>query len=204
VLQPQIGVSYEAGMMWQNQQHQVQINLYDLRLNHEIAFDPTQTVDEPFGSYRNFGLTERRGFSISDMYQWNDKIAFDAQFNYVYPHFLSIYEGKQIPAVPRVTANAGWRYALNDHWRARYNALYTGERYASEDVMNIGKQLPGYWLHAIALQYLYQALEVSFSIDNLFNQTYSAYTLFDSTSNTNTYYPGAGRLYLLTLKWNIE
>lgn len=205
ILQPQTGLSYEAGLVWHNQQHQVQFNLYDLRLHNEIAFNPTQTDTEPFGSFDNFDLTERRGFSLSDVYQWNDKFTIDGQVNYVDPRFRSgLFSGKQIPAVPRVTANAGWRYALSEHWRLRHNLLYTGKRYASEDLLNSGKQLSGYWLQGVALQYLYQALEVSFSIDNLFNQIYPAYTVFNANNNTNTYYPGAGRSYLLTLKWNIE
>jgi outer membrane receptor protein involved in Fe transport len=106
--------------------------------------------------------------------------------------------------VPQVTANAGWRYRLNEYWRVRYNALYTGQRYASDDVLNEGRQLSAYWLHSAAVQFIYQSLEVSFSVENLFNQTFPAYTLFNADSNTNTYYPGAGRSYLLTLKWNIE
>jgi len=205
VLQPQTGVSYEAGLVWQNQQHQVQFNLYDLRLRNEIAFDPTQSLTNPFGSLRNFDDTDRLGFSLSDVYRLNDQLTLDAQFNFVNPTFHSgEFAGKQIPAVPQLTANAGWHYALNEQWRLRHNILYTGKRYASEDVMNMGKQLPSYWLHGVALQYVYQAIELSLSADNIFNQKYSTYTLFNTINQSNTYYPGAGRSYLLTLKWNIE
>jgi len=205
IIEPQTGVSYEAGLVFKNQQHEIQFNVYDLRLNNEIAFNATQTDTNPFGSLQNFDPTERRGFSLGDSYHWNHKLTFDAQFNYVDPKFMSgEFKGKQIPAVPRITANAGWRYAINDDWRFRHHILYTGKRYASEDLMNVTRQIPGYWLQGVALQYTYHTLELSMSVENLFNQKFSTYTIYNTFKHENIYYPGAGRNYLLTLKWNFE
>ena len=204
-LQVQTGVSYESGVQWQTAKQQTQLSIYELQLHDEIAFDPTQTAAAPFGLYRNFAETERRGVTLADTYQLTERINLDGQINYVAARFATGENaGKHIPAVPDLNANASIRYHFAPHWQTRYSAFYTGNRYASEDVANTGKKLPGYWLNSVAIQYMLPAREVSVEINNLFNTLYPTYTLFDPTSGTNTYYPGAGRNILLTFKLMID
>jgi iron complex outermembrane receptor protein len=205
VLQTQTGVSYEAGITRNTDKQKSQLNLYQLELNHEIAFDPTQTPEQPFGQYRNFETTRRRGITLTEYYRLTPEFALDAQINYVDPRFASgPFSGKRIPAVPSYTANAGVNYDFIENWRVKYSALYTGARFASLDDANIGKRLGGYWISTIALQYIRKSFDVSFEIDNMFNQKYSTYTLFTAPSNSYLYYPGAGRSYLLTIKTSID
>ncbi len=204
-LQTQTGTSYETGAEWNNEKQRMQINFYQLQLQHEIAFDATQTATQPFGSFRNFDTTLRRGATFTERYQFTSKLAYDMQINYVNPRLTSgIYSGNLIPAVPTLNANAGLRYQFLPHWQAQYLAVYTGKRYASDDVANRGKMLPGYWLNSVALNYMLGSLNASVEVNNLFNQTYSAYTLYDAASHSNTYYPGAGRSYLLTIKLALD
>lgn len=204
-LQPQIGVSYEAGMTRKTERQKTQLNIYQLDLNNEIAFDPTQTLLQPFGQFRNFEKTRRRGITLTEYYRLTSKVALDSQINYVNARFASgVFSGKQIPAVPAYTANAGLIYDFIENWRVKYSALYTGARFASQDDDNLGKRQTGYWINTVALQYVRKSYDVSFEVGNVFNQAYPTFTLFNASANTYLYYPGAGRSYLLTFKTSID
>lgn len=204
-LQPQTGVSYETGVVWTTEKQKAQLNIYRLQLHNEIAFDPTQTPSEPMGTFENFAPTQRDGVTLTEYYKLTPKLILNSQFNYVKPKFSSgQFSGNIIPAVPEINANAGVSYEFIENWRAKYSALYTGSRYASLDVENIGKKQPGYWLNTVALQYIRKSFDVSFEVDNVFNQRYSAYTVFNPMKHTCAYYPGAGRSYLLTIKTSID
>lgn len=204
-LNPQTGVSYEAGSIWTTQRQVAQINVYQLQLKNEIAFDPTPTLSDPFGTFQNFKNTLRRGITLTERYQLTPKTCFNAQFNYVDARFTSgPFSGKFIPAVSAINSNLGITYLFTPHWQGQYDALYTGSRYPSNDLNNIGKKLPGYWLNSVAIQYMLNALIASVSVANLFNQSYSTYTLFDPETGTNTFYPGTGRSFLVTIKANVS
>lgn len=205
VLLPQTGVSYETGWIYQNAQHKIEMNLYDLRLQHEIIFDPTETLLQPFGSFQNVDPTDRRGISLSDTWKVKENITLDAQLNYVNARFMNgVYQNNLIPAVPTWTGNVGLSRTWADHWRARYSLLFTGSRYASEDLANQGKRLPAYLLHNIALQYFNSFAEVSFEVGNVFDQRYPTYVVYNQQTKENTYYPGSGRYFLLTLKTSFD
>jgi iron complex outermembrane receptor protein len=201
----QTGTSYEVGGEWLTENLRSQINLYRLDLHNEIAFNPQQTHAEPFGAFNNLDRTIRYGITLTEFYRFTPRLNINSQWNYVNARFKAgMNAGKLIPAIPAITGNIGLDYSFSSHWQARYALLYTGSRIASEDVTNSGKNVPGYWLHDIAIQYVIKPIIVSFEITNLLNQPFSTYTYYNPVSKSNTYYPGTGRSYLLTLKVNID
>lgn len=200
-LQPQTGVSYETGATWTTEKQKLQLNLYELLLHHEIAFDPSQTLADPFGSFSNFDSTVRDGVTVTESIQALSTLNVYGQFNYVRARFnAGAFSGNTIPAVPAVTANAGLNYEFVPGWHAQYDALYTGSAYASEDEANVGNRLNGYWISSVTLQREWKHISASFEVGNIFNQSYSIYTLYNPDTHMNTYNPGAGRNCLLTLK----
>lgn len=200
-LQPQTGVSYELGSKWHSLRQTAQVSLYRLQLQNEIAYDPTQTAAAPFGSYSNFPETLRQGITLTELYHLTGKILLDGQFNYVDARFAAgVDEDNQIPAVPAINGNLGIGYGFRPHWQAKYTAIYTGSRYPSQDVDNVGSKLPSYWLSNIALQFLRKSTNLSFQVENIFNQRYPLFTVYTPSTQTNTFYPGAGRNFLLTAK----
>lgn len=204
-LKPQIGISYELGGEWKTERQQTQINIYQLMLNNEIGFNPTETDSEPFGSYNNFPRTIRKGITLTEYLMITNKLAINGQLNYVDARFAEgDFPGNQIPAVPSINGNIGINYELIPPWKMKYNVLYTGTSYASQNDENIGKKISGYWLNNITIQYVKKSFNVSFEVANLFNQRYSLFTLYDSFTQQNTYYPGTGRNYLLTLTVDID
>jgi iron complex outermembrane recepter protein len=204
-LQVQTGTSYETGSEWTSDKHTTKISLYRLALNNEIAFNPRQTMNQPFGAFTNLDQTLRHGISLAERYRLTSRASIDGQINYVNARFASgLFNGKRIPAVPAINGNAGFHYDWTDHWKTQYFLLYTGNRYPSEDVENASKKLPGYWLHDVALQYVMKSWIVSAEINNLLNKNYAAYAFYDAFTQTTSYYPAAGRNYSLTLKISID
>lgn len=204
-LRAQTGTSYETGAEWQAEKQRSQINIYRLELNNEIAFDPTQTSTQPIGTFNNLDKTIRQGISLSEIYRLTARITLNGQINYVNARFASgVNAGKSIPAVPAINSNVGLKYNLTDRWATQYTLLYTGSRYPSQDIANVSKQVPAYWLSDIALQYFMRSLVFSFEINNLFNKQYAGMVFYNTFLRQNKYYPAAGRNYLLTLKINID
>lgn len=204
-LQVQTGTSYESGVKWQTDKSTSQLSVYRLDLENEIAFNPQQTDIQPFGAFNNLDKTIRYGLSLAEQYQITSKTKLNGQINYVNARFASgSFSGNFIPAVPAINGNIGVTYNWTDQWITQYNLLYTGSRYASEDIQNIGKKVPAYWLNDVAIQYLIRSYILSFEIHNLLNKQYANYVFYDAYTHQNTYYPAAGRNLLLTLKINID
>ena len=204
-LKVQTGTSYEMNAQWKTEKHQSQFNLYRLQLNHEIAFDPSQTADQPFGAFNNLDQTLRYGLSLSHQFHLTSRATINGQVNYVNARFASgPFKGNFIPAVPAINANAGFLYDWTDHWAMQYTLLYTGSRYASEDIQNIGKKVWGYWLNDVALQYFIKSFIFSFEVHNIFNKQIANYAFYDAFTQQNSYYPAPLRNYLFTVKINID
>ena len=134
-----------------------------------------------------------------------EKFIINSQMNYVDARFVDgDFSHNQIPAVPKWNGNVGMQYEWIPHWKTKYSAIYTGNRYASLDDANASTPLPSYWLQNFTVQYVKKSLDVSFFIGNIFNQRYPLYTVYDAFTQQMTYYPGAGRNYLLTTRININ
>src|SRR5205085_9685425 len=86
-LRTQRGVSYETGMRFLNDDFEWKLGLYQLNLRDEIAFDPTQTPQTPFGSNENLDPTIRRGITLSGKDNITSKISIGGQYNYVDARF---------------------------------------------------------------------------------------------------------------------
>jgi len=204
-LKLQNGVSYEIGSKWTTEKLKAQVTVYRLNLNNEIAFNPSQTIDQPFGAYNNLDKTERTGLTLTDQYQLTKKIKINGQINFVSAKFVSgEFSGNNIPAVPSINGNLGLSYNWSDQLVTEYNLLYTGSRYASQDLRNIGSTIPAYWLSDVYIQYLIKSFVLSFEVHNLFNKKYVSYAYFNSYNEQNTYYPAAGINYQFTVKMNIN
>ncbi len=203
-LLPQTGTSYETGMNWNDDKSEFQLNLYRLDLQNELAFNPEQTPLQPFGAWSNFAPTQRNGVTVAETYHLSDPLKLNVQLNYVQPRFLNgNLAGNTIPAVPRITGNAGIDYQVHEDWQLKYFLTYTGSRYASDDINNTGPQLAHYWLNNAAAQYSKKNVVLSLEVMNLLNQTYVTYASYNASTNADIYYPAAGRNVMLTLKVNI-
>jgi iron complex outermembrane receptor protein len=200
-LKPQTGVSYETGFTWKGEQQKTQLSFYELQLQHEIAYDPTQSPTQPFGATSNFDPTLRRGMTLTEEIYLTPILSINGQINYVDAYFNEgPNAGNNIPAVPALNGNAGIDYQFLPHWRTRYDEFFTGTSYASNDIQNIGNKSQAYWIATWSLQYFFKKVNINVEINNIFNQRHALFTVYNVYSHENRYYPGLGRNYTLSVK----
>jgi outer membrane receptor protein involved in Fe transport len=70
--------------------------------------------------------------------------------------------------------------------------MYNGSAYASDDVSNIGQKAKAYWLSQWSLHYKKKNMSIYFQVNNIFNQPYAVFTVYDASTQNNSYYPGVG------------
>lgn len=201
-LRTQRGVSYETGAEWISNYAVGKINLYELLLRDEIAFDPTQTPTTPFGANQNLSPTKRYGLSLGGKIDLSDCLTIDSQYHYVNARFQNgLYSGKRIPLVPEHILRAGLLANYHEHWRLYAEAIYTGNQFAANDYANIAGRIGGYTLYNFNLQYHQRHFMATLRIDNAFNKAYYFYTVYRSFSNAQYFYPAPTRSVIFSVQY---
>ncbi len=203
-LRTQRGVSYESGIHLETNADIYNVSVYQLDLKDEIAYDPLQTPQTPFGSNQNLAPTQRQGLTFAANKHLAQTIAVDAQYNLVAATFRSgIYANKHIPLVAGNILHAGAQYDVSDNWHLYAEAIYTGSQYAANDYANITGQLGGYTTYGFNLRYTRKNLSASLRADNIFNKYYYFYSVYQSGMDTTFFYPAPTRNVVLTVAYGM-
>lgn len=201
-LRTQRGIAYETGVQMQNAIYSSAINLYQLDLRDEIAFDPTQTPEQPFGSNQNLSPTQRRGMSLSGKYQLFDQLSVDGQLNLVRAIFdTGINNNNRIPLVSEIILHAGLDYRINEFWHFYSEGLFNGNQYSANDYGNVAGAVGGFTTYNMNLGYERKTIRVAFRVNNIFNKPYYIYTVYQTGSDSESFYPAPERNFMLTLTW---
>lgn len=201
-LRTQRGIAYETGWEWEEEKQSAKLGLYQLNLRDEITFDPTQTPQDPFGTNRNLAPTVRRGLTLSGKQALTPKLTLDGQYNYAIARFQSgLNAGNRIPLVSETIIRSGIQYALTDEWYAYTEGIFTGNQYPANDDANVAGKIGGYTAYNAHLRYLYKNLSASLRVNNLFNKYYYFYTVYQSSMNSEFFYPAPGRNFTFTVKY---
>lgn len=201
-LRTQRGISYESGLSYSIDNDVYDAAIYQLNLRDEIAFNPLQTPQNPFGSNTNLAPTARTGANLAGKHILNNFFTLDAQLNYVYARFRNgIDAGKQIPLVSDWTARGGLTSHITQHLQAYAEAVYTGKQYPANDNANISGGQGGYTLYNFNLRYQYQAFSASLHVNNIFNTNYYLYTVYQTGPVSEYFYPAPERNFMLTLDY---
>jgi iron complex outermembrane receptor protein len=201
-LKTQRGVSYESGVNYLYQPFATDFSIYQLNLRDEIAFDPLQTPQNPFGTNTNYNETVRRGFSLSEKFRATHKITLGARYHFVNARFQEgLYAGNRIPLVAENILLANLNYALTDHWNVYTEALYTGSEYSDGDNANVAGTIGGYTTYNFSLRYRYAHFTASFRLNNIFNKYYYLYTVYQPSVTSQFFYPAPGRNLMLNVKY---
>ncbi|HTM63935.1 MAG TPA: TonB-dependent receptor [Gammaproteobacteria bacterium] len=203
-LRTQRGNSYETGISYDTDNRAIDFSLFMLRLRDEIAFDPQQTPQNPFGTNTNLAPTIRTGGSIS-LKQKLSSFTLDSQINYTDARFRSgINSGKQIPLVSDWTAHGGVLYRLSSHLHAYAEAVFTGKQFPANDNANITGGQGGYTVFNFNIRYQYQLFSAALHFNNLFNKEYYLYTVYQPSLTTEYFYPAPERNYMLTVNYLLD
>jgi iron complex outermembrane receptor protein len=199
-LKTQRGIAYEGGAQMEGEKYSAKLGVFQLNLRDEIAFDPTQTPQDPFGSNVNLSPTVRHGLSLSGKTELTKKISLDGQYNYVNARFQNgIYSGNRIPLVSENIFHGGINYHFADYFSAYAEAVYTGNQFPANDFANVAGIIGGYTLYNFNLHYAYKNITASFRINNIFNKAYYFYTIYQSSMPMESFYPAPERNFTLTL-----
>ena len=201
-LRTQRGIAYEAGTQVMKENYSVKFNLYQLRLRDEIAFDPTQTPQDPFGSNRNLAPTMRYGFSLSGKRNISDQISLNAQYNYVNARLKTgIDAGNRIPLVSENIIRGGLQYKPFDQFSLYPEVVFTGNQYAANDDANSAGKIGGYTVYHFNLNYTGKNMTASLRFNNITNKYYYFYTVYQPGMASESFYPAPGRNVNLTLTY---
>lgn len=201
-LRTQRGIAYESGLQYNSGQHTGRVDLYQLNLRDEIAFDPTQSPEQPFGTNRNLSPTVRRGCSLGIHDQLTPAFGLGGQYNYVNARFQhGVNSGNRIPLVAENILIANINYTFYEHWKLYSEAVYTSNQFPANDDANVSGPLGGYTLVNASLRYELKNLSISLRINNIFNKAYYFYTAFQANTNQVTFYPAPESNWLLTVKY---
>ncbi|TAK73952.1 MAG: TonB-dependent receptor [Gammaproteobacteria bacterium] len=201
-LRTQRGVAYETGIHLNRENYSATLGVYQLNLRDEIAFDPTQTEDQPFGTNRNLSPTLRRGLTLSGKDKLTDKLTLDGQYNYVDAEFQNgVNEGNRIPLVSENIFRTGLDYQFALHWSLYSEAVYTGSQYSANDDANVAGKIGGYVTVNGNLRYVRKQWVASLHVNNIFNKNYYLYTVYEPDTQSVSFYPAPGRDITLTVNY---
>lgn len=204
-LKTQRGTAYETGMKKSGEKYTGKLEIYLLTLKDEIMFDPFQTPENPFGTNTNLDPTKRRGLRLSGEYHFNNQLTLDALYQYVNARFQSgIYKGKRIPLVSENLYHAGIHQVFSENWSMYVETIFTGSQYADSDNGNTAGAAGGYTVFNASLRYEYRQFTAALHINNIFNKEYNLYTIYQTMTNTEYFYPAPDRNLVLTVTYTFN
>lgn len=201
----QRGVAYETGIQFNQTTYSTELDLYQLDLRDEIAFDPFQTTETPFGSNRNLSPTTRRGLTLSGKWQAHHRLSLGSQYRYVNARFQSgLNSGNRIPLVAENILQASADYRLTDNTHLFFESIYTGNQYAANDDANLAGKIGGYTLFNLHINYTHHQLTGAFRVNNLFNRYYYFYVVAQPGMPDEYFYPAPTRNIVFTLSYQFS
>lgn len=200
-LQAQTGVMYETGLDYKLSRLVSKIDLYELAIQHEIAFNPIPVPGSFFGTNTNLDPTLRRGLDLSEYFKVYESWQIGAEYAYVNGKFSTgVYSGNRIPLVAEQTFTADSTFSFNQHWSWYLASIFVGERYPGDDDSNQQAILPSTIVYNTNLNYRLQRWVFSLRLNNITNKMYVE-SAFANGDNSVAYYPAPGRNFLFSVNY---
>lgn len=197
-LQTQTGQFYALGIDHTAPHHHLKAELFQLGLQHELAYDPQPSASSPFGKISNLDPTLRLGINFTDDIPLNNAQHLQLQGNWVHARFQSgPYAGAHIPMVSSLHASAGYTYHWNTRTSLQLIEQYRSAFYAANDTSNAGPMMPGYFLTHLQLIHRWSAYRWQLSVNNLFNRHYVQFADYFSTPTSTTYFYAADGINIM-------
>ena len=200
-LQPQTGVHVDLGVRhYLTPSIQANVTLFHAKIKNEIYFDPNPS---PFiGTNANYPETLHQGVELGCKAEVFEKLTLFGNYTYEEAAFDGgLYDGKDIPAVPRNKFNLGFR--IHDVvpgalFTAVYN--YVGASFLISDLANQFPKLESNYTIDLRISYAWKWINCFFGVNNLTNQKYSQYGLVgqypSGTPQQPLLYPAMDRNWL--------
>ena len=217
-LLPEDARAYEFGARAHGEAGSIEAALFWTDTRNEIIFDPTPTVDDPFGQNVNANATRRRGVELSARGRLARGVSAFANVTYTDAAFTSgVNDGNEVPLVPKIRTAAGIDASLPAGFGIRADALYVGSQVLDNDPANAEAKLEAYtvvnfrlgWERALSASGTSRAGRIGLFAEarNLFDEQYATRGIFafDFTTFLSADFvtPAPGRRYLAGVTWRM-
>lgn len=203
LLRPQTGLSFETGTEWRSDSSSMKAVFYRLKLEDEIAFDPTAPT--PVGGFFpganvNFGETTHKGIILELGRELSSTTRIAAAYTFTEAIFDNgAQEGKHISGVPENSARVSLDHRFNGHWHGVAEAIYVGSKYLEGDNDNLLPKLENYDVWNIGIDYARKHWKFGARINNVLDKEY--------VENANAFgsrFPMPERNIVLTGEWKFR
>ncbi|WP_033414130.1 TonB-dependent receptor [Kangiella aquimarina] len=191
-LEPQTGISIEAGVSGQFESSSLQASVYQLKLKDEIIFDPSATP--PAGAFFpganvNGSESTRLGLLLDYRY-FIDESEVGVSYHWVDAEIDS--SERIVPGVSENTVTSWFDWQLTSDISWFLEAHHRGDRYQDGDTTNSFAKVDAYTILNSALVWRFDNARLGLRVDNLLDKEYIDYAQF------NGYYPAKGRDVIIT------
>lgn len=145
------------------------------KLNDEIYLDPT--IGFFGGTNSNLDKTHKYGLEIQDYFTFNDRLNASIIYNFTRAKIdkessgAGIFNGKNLPGVPKHSVVANVNYQFYPNARVNLNHVWRANAYAYNDFANnFDQQQDHYNSTNLAIRYTYKNVDFFASVNNLFEQ----------------------------------
>ncbi len=200
-LEVQHGTSWETGAAWRGERTDAGLHMYHLRLQDEIAFDPTVFAN------RNLDPTRRIGASLEAGHRIWPELEVRLQHAVVDARFRGgANEGERIPFVARSNTVIGVTWEPRADLTAHLAYRRMGDRNPTGDDAGAFDEVNGFEVVDATTTWRRGPVEVAFQVNNLFDEDYDAFgtVAFNPFPNQETaFMPAPGRNVLFTFRYRL-
>lgn len=191
-LEPQTGISIEAGMSGQFESSSLQASVYQLKLKDEIIFDPSATP--PAGAFFpganvNGSESTRLGLLLDYRYFIEEN---ELGLSYHWVDATVDSRDWDVPGVSENTVTGWFDWQLTSDFSWYFEAHHRDDRYQDGDTTNSFAKVDAYTILNSVLVWRFDNARFGLRIDNLLDKEYIDYAQF------NGYYPAKGRDVIIT------
>lgn len=190
-LEAQTGESYSAGLDWATPTIETQAQLWHMKQDNELIYDPTEPNSltfSGFGANRNLPPTKRSGLTVTN------KFALTAATELLVSGSAIVGEisegrhaGNDIPGVARWQAKVAVDQTVTEALSLRLEADAIGKRRQYDDLENKNAKLDSHTVWHLGASWQQQSYNFSLSIRNVLDEGYIEYAA------SNGYYPSPDR-----------
>ena len=213
-LRPQTADGVELGVDNKTQGGSWRATAFSSRVKDEIHLDPFSTG---VGN-TNLPPSLRQGVELDGKWQALPQLALNAAYTYTDARFLDgvlpggaftqtnvNIAGKHVPLVPSQKANVGASWAMSEQTRLNAALSYVGKQFMENDEANtLGMKIPAYALTDIKLVHQVGALQLSATVNNLFDRKYYNYAVSSQfTAGKYNAYTLSGRTLFIGLSYQM-
>jgi iron complex outermembrane receptor protein len=217
-LRPEDTRAYELGARKRGGIGSIEAALFWTETNDEIVFDPTPTVDDPFGQNVNADATRRRGVEVSATGRLARGVSAFGNVTFTDAEFTAgVNEGKQPPLIPKYRLGAGLDAAIPGGAGVRTEVVYVGAQVLDNDAANTRTKLGAYavvnlrvhWERSVGGDPAHRRGRLGLFVEsrNLLDEQYATRGIFafDFSTGTSADFvtPAPGRRYLAGLTWRL-